>query len=100
MKRYTRDGGIPSLSVALSDYMNPSELKKLVSLTGSRAPARKEELVGLVRQYLDDYGLRTVWRSLDELQRLPWPRSFTHPAPTSPRSASARSTVAILRGVH
>jgi hypothetical protein len=69
MKRDRTGGGIPSLEAALSDYMNASELKKLVSLTGSRGLTRKDDLIALVMHHLDGDGLRSVWRSLDELQQ-------------------------------
>jgi hypothetical protein len=69
MTRDRTGRGIPSLEIALSDYMNPSELKKLASRTGSRGLTRKDDLIALVIHHLDGDGLRSVWRSLDELQR-------------------------------
>jgi len=69
MKRYYAEGGIPTLNLALSEYMNADELKKLAALTGSRVPTRKAELIDLITRHLDGNGLRTVWQSLDELQR-------------------------------
>jgi len=69
MKRYYTDGGIPSLHVALSEHMNAGEIKKLAALTGSRVPTRKADLVDLVVQHLDGDRLRTVWQTLDELQK-------------------------------
>lgn len=69
MKRYYMDGGIPTLAVALSEYMSVDEIKKLAALTGSPAPARKADLVGLILQHLDGDRLRAVWQSLDELQK-------------------------------
>jgi len=69
MKRYSADTGIPSLNVALSEYMNAGELKKLAALTGHRLPSRKADLVDLVIGHLDGDGLRTVWQALDDLQK-------------------------------
>jgi len=42
MKRYYMDGGIPTLAVALSEYMNVDEIKKLATLTGSPAAERPQ----------------------------------------------------------
>ncbi len=69
MKRYTIDGGIPTLAVALSEHMNAGALKKLASLTGGRVPPRKAELADLIANHLDGNGLRAAWQSLDELQK-------------------------------
>ena len=40
MTRYSIDDGIPTLTVALSEHMNASELKKLAALTGGAVPTR------------------------------------------------------------
>ncbi|MDA2923978.1 helicase-associated domain-containing protein [Acidobacteria bacterium AH-259-L09] len=69
MKRHHVDNWIPTLATALSEYRNVDELKKLVLLTGSRAPTRKAELVELIVGHLEGDRLRTVWQSLDQLQR-------------------------------
>ena len=45
--RYDLEGGIPTLAVALTEHMNLDELKVLATLTNTRAPARKAELVKL-----------------------------------------------------
>ncbi len=44
MTRYHSDDGFPTLSAALSEYMN-DELKKLARLIGTRVPSRKAEIV-------------------------------------------------------
>lgn len=69
MKRYRADDGIPTLSTALFEYMKADELKKLARLIGSRAPTRKAELVEHIVRHLEGDRIRTVWQSLDELQR-------------------------------
>jgi len=69
MKRYHVDGAIPTLKVALFEYMSAEDLKKLVALTKEKVPARKADLVALIMKHLGGERLRTVWRSLDELQR-------------------------------
>jgi len=69
MKRYTIDGGIPTLAVALSEHMSATELRKLASLTGGPVPTRKAELADLIAKHLEGDRLRTVWQSLDELQK-------------------------------
>lgn len=69
MKRFYTDGDIPSLKVVLAEYMNAGEIKKLAALTGLPIPTRKADLVDLIVRYLDGDGLRTVWQTLNELQR-------------------------------
>src|SRR3989338_9233060 len=49
--------------------MNADELSKLASLTGGRVPARKAERADLIATHLEGDRLRTVWQSLDELQK-------------------------------
>ena len=67
--RSSADDGIPSLAVALSDYLNADELKWLATLTPKRAPARKAELVEHLLEHLAGDRLRAVWHGLDELQK-------------------------------
>jgi hypothetical protein len=69
MKRYSIDGGIPTLAVALSEHMTAGELRKLASLTGGPVPTRKAELAVVIAKHLAGPGLRTAWQSLDELQK-------------------------------
>ena len=69
MKRYNVDGGIPTLEVALSEFMNSDDLKKLAALTKVKLPTRKADLAAVIMRYLDGERLRTVWQCLDELQR-------------------------------
>jgi hypothetical protein len=69
MKRDTIDGGIPTLAAALSEHMRADELKKLASLTSGPVPTRKGELADLIATHLEGDRLRTVWQSLDELQK-------------------------------
>jgi hypothetical protein len=69
MKRYSIDGGIPTLAVALSEHMTAGELRKLASLTGGPVPTRKAERAEVIARHLAGPGLRTAWDSLDELQK-------------------------------
>ena len=69
MKRYQATSGIPTLTTALSEYMNVDELKKLARLTSSRVPTRKAELVEHIVRHLEGHRLRKVWQDMDELQR-------------------------------
>ncbi|MBI2467286.1 MAG: helicase-associated domain-containing protein [Candidatus Rokubacteria bacterium] len=69
MTRYDLDSGIPTLAVALAEHMNADELKVLATLTKTRAPTRKAELVEHIREYLEGDRLRTVWQGLDDLQK-------------------------------
>ena len=69
MKRYNIDDGIPTLAVALSEHMNADALRKLAALTGGPVPTRKAELADLIASHLGGNRLRTVWQSLDEMQK-------------------------------
>jgi len=69
MKRYLADGGIPTLEVALTEYMSSEDLRKLAALTKEKLPTRKGELAFLIMRHLGGERLCIVWESLDELQR-------------------------------
>ena len=69
MKRHHVEGGIPTIEVALSEYMNSDDLKKLAALTKEKLPTRKADLAAVIMRHLDGERLRTVWQCLDELQR-------------------------------
>ena len=69
MKRYNVDGRIPTLDVALSEFMNSDDLKKLAGLTKEKLPTRKADLAAVIMRHLDGEKLRAVWQNLDELQR-------------------------------
>jgi hypothetical protein len=69
MTRSDIDGRIPTLAVALSEHMNADELKGLATLTKTRAPTRKAELVEHILTFLEGDRLRTVWQGLDDLQQ-------------------------------
>jgi len=69
MKRYDVSGGIPTLDMALSEFMNSDDLKKLAALTKEKLPTRKADLAAVIKRYLDGDRLRTGWQCLDELQR-------------------------------
>jgi hypothetical protein len=69
MRRHDTDGGIPTLAVALSEHMNADELKVLATLTKTRPPTRKAELVDHILAYLEGDRLRTAWQCLDDLQK-------------------------------
>src|SRR5260370_30751397 len=60
----------PTITLQLAlDSMNAEELRKLVALTGQKAPTRKGDMAALVVQHLAGERLRTVWDGLDELQQ-------------------------------
>jgi len=42
MRRYDADGRIPTLDVAVSEFMNAEDLKKLGALTGDKLPPGKQ----------------------------------------------------------
>jgi hypothetical protein len=67
--RHEIGGGIPTLAAALSRHLNADELKVLATLTDTRAPTRKAELVKHTCRYLAGDRLRAVWQDLDDLQR-------------------------------
>lgn len=69
MKRHDADGGIPTLEMALSEFMNSDDLKRLAALTNEKLPTRKADLAALIVRHLDGERLRTVWQCLDEVQR-------------------------------
>jgi len=69
VKRHIADAGIPTLRVALNEYMTSEELKKLAALTKEKPPTRKAELADLIVRHLAGAGLRRVWQSLDDLER-------------------------------
>lgn len=70
MKRYHADGGILTLEVALSEYMNADELKQLAKHTKQKIPTRKADIAAVIMRHLDGERLEQVWQSLDELQRV------------------------------
>lgn len=69
MKNSHADPSYPTLADALGEAMTVDELRKLATLTGTRIPARKSDLVDLIVSYLAGNGLRAVWESLDEVQQ-------------------------------
>ena len=70
MKRYDDDRGIPTLAVALSEYMKAEDLRKLGKLTAARTlPTRKGDLAEVIVRHLAGGGLRAAWQALDETQR-------------------------------
>ncbi|MGH9328693.1 MAG: hypothetical protein ACRD2B_18650 [Terriglobia bacterium] len=69
MKRYDLNGGIPTLRLALNEYMTGEELKRLAALTATKLPTRKAELADLVARHLAGERLHAVWQRLDELQQ-------------------------------
>jgi len=68
-KRFDADEGIPTLALALSEYMTVDELKKLVALTEEVPPTRKADLAAVILRHLEADRLQPVWQSLDDLQR-------------------------------
>src|SRR5260370_35921772 len=69
MRRYDADGRIPTLDVAVSEFMNAEDLKRLGALIGEKLPTRKADLAQVIICYLEGERIRTVWQSLDEIQR-------------------------------
>ncbi len=69
MKKHIANPGIPTLEMALSEFMNVDDLKRLGALTKEKLPTRKADLVAVIIRHLDGERLRTVWQGLDELQR-------------------------------
>ena len=69
MKRYRTDGSIPTLAVALTEYLTVGELKQLAASAGYRAPTRKAEIVDLILKHLRGDRLRLVWEELDATQQ-------------------------------
>ncbi len=72
MKRHHADGEIPTLQVALSEYMSADDLRKLAALTQStkeKLPTRKADLAAVIIRHLGRERLRMVWQGLEELQR-------------------------------
>ena len=69
MKRHHVESGIPTIEVALSEYMTSADLRKLAALTNEKLPTRKADLAVVIMRHLDGEGLRTVWQRLDSLQR-------------------------------
>jgi len=69
MKRHHAEDGIPTLEVALCEYMNSGDLKKLAALTKEKLPTRRADLAAVIMGHLDGERLRTLWQSLDDLQR-------------------------------
>ena len=52
MKRHHAEGGIPTIEVALSEYMNSDDLKKLGALTKEKLPTRKADLAAVIMRHL------------------------------------------------
>jgi hypothetical protein len=69
MRRYDADGRIPTLDVAVSEFMNAEDLKRLGALTGDKLPTRKADLAQVIICHLEGERIRTVWQTLDEIQR-------------------------------
>jgi len=53
MRRYDAYGGIPTLDMALSEFMNTEDLKKLGALTGEKLPTRKLDLAQVIIRHLE-----------------------------------------------
>jgi len=60
---------IPTLDVAVSEFMNAEDLKRLGALTGERLPTRKGDLAEVIIRHLEGERIRSVWQCLDEIQR-------------------------------
>jgi len=57
-----------TLETALG-WKTADDLRKLAALTGEKVPSRKSDIAALIVRHLAGEGLRTVWESLDEIQR-------------------------------
>jgi hypothetical protein len=69
MRRYDADERIPTLDVAVSEFMNAEDLKRLGALTGERLPTRKADLAQVIIRHLEGERIRSVWQCLDEIRR-------------------------------
>jgi hypothetical protein len=69
MRYSLADTGIPTLKLALTDYMTVEQLRPLAALTGEKLPTGKFDLAAVILRHLEGERLRTVWQGLDELQR-------------------------------
>jgi hypothetical protein len=69
MRRYHVEEGIRTLEVALSVHMKSDDLRKLAALTKEKLPTRKLDLAAVIMRHLAGERLRTLWQSLDDLQR-------------------------------
>jgi hypothetical protein len=54
---------------AVSEFMNAEDLKRLGALTGEKLPTRKADLAQVIICHLEGERIRTLWQSLDEIQR-------------------------------
>jgi hypothetical protein len=71
MRRFNADGRIPTLDVAVSEFMNAADLKRLGALTGEKLPTRKADLAQVIICHLE--GERSGRVSMRSSER-PWPR--------------------------
>ncbi len=55
--------------MAVSEFMNAEDLKRLGALTGEKLPTRKADLAQVIICHLEGERIRTVCQSLDETQR-------------------------------
>ncbi len=56
MRRYDADGGIPTLDMALSEFMNTEDLRRLGALTGEKLPTRKLDLAQVIIRAIESSG--------------------------------------------
>lgn len=68
MNYHVNEEEIPTLELAL-DSMSADGLRKLVALTGEKAPSRKGDMAAIIVRHLAGERLRSIWEGLDELQR-------------------------------
>jgi hypothetical protein len=69
MKYSLAEGDIPTLKLALIDYMNVDDLRPLAALTGEKLPTTKLDLAAVILRHLEGERLQKIWQGLDELQR-------------------------------
>ena len=97
MKRYHVEDGIPTIEVALFEYMNSDDLKKLGALTKEKLPTRKADLAAVIMRYLGGERLRTVWQCLIDFAATSCPASYFQRSETSPSIERVEFLVRTLR---
>ena len=69
MRYSLTEGDIPTLKLALTEYMKADEIRWLAALTGEKLPTAKLDLAAVILRHLEGERLQKVWQGLDELQR-------------------------------
>ncbi len=69
MRYSLAEGDIPTLKLALTEYMTVDQIRPLAALTGEKLPTTKLDLAAVILRHLEGERLQKVWQGLDELQR-------------------------------